>query len=709
MRGILFAAVLCLLFAGPVGAEHISGPYLLYQNVSDFNLEEGVWSSGSYYVTVTEDGYIIPGTAFSSLRGYERNGKKIYIESPSFYPRSSYSAVVTKGDHSEPFLPSWNTILLGSTITITLQAPNPGVKVSHLELIRPDGTPAQISEPYVIQPSTTGQYQVKAIFDSEDFLPNIDEENLKYELFSFVVIEDAVSVVNVNLESESYVLGERVSISGTSTTGAALTFSIQGNAFDETEITSLSKSFQDSEHKNWQISFSTEYLVSKSGQELNAGVYSINIKEMGELKKTVSVRLTLPFISFTSVPEKIVVGNTMPTVSGNAYAADNIQYYIFGPNFFKSAVIPVQEGEIFIIDLEDYADEYTTGKYFLVVQHPMFDGQFNLSPDGTKIMLKKAGSDSAVFLYDVFDSTPENIANSIYSDINSRNIDDNAALSSFDVVIPTIYNYKITGTAVRGSTVTFSGFVKPQGEYPITVILRDKAFAALPPETYPSGSMITESTVTDVSGKWEVAVDTAGLNRGVYDLIIKVGDKIVWESSFFFVDEPVTPSSYLPLRAGWNFISIPKYLDSSCDTAGELFGSLNTDGMSHLGYDAKTGWYVLKADTQLKPLDGYWVYSKEAANLPLTYSQEINVPAVKAVYKGWNAVGLSAETSLPAGFVFSNLDWVRCLSWDLEEGKWGTVIAKNVQVHNSEETPVTLGNGNWLYVETDGTYLGNTA
>ena len=221
--------------------------------------------------------------------------------------------------------------------------------------------------------------------------------------------------------------------------------------------------------------------------------------------------------------------------------------------------------------------------------------------------------------------------------------------------------------------------------------------------------MITESTVTDVSGKWEVAVDTAGLNRGVYDLIIKVGDKIVWESSFFFVDEPVTPSSYLPLRAGWNFISIPKYLDSSCDTAGELFGSLNTDGMSHLGYDAKTGWYVLKADTQLKPLDGYWVYSKEAANLPLTYSEEINVPAEKAVYKGWNAVGLSAETSLPAGFVFSNLDWVRCLSWDLEEGKWGTVIAKNVQVHNSEETPVTLGNGNWLYVETDGTYLGNTA
>ena len=708
MRGILFAAVLCLLFAGPVGAEHISGPYLLYQNVSDFNLEEGVWSSGSYYVTVTEDGYIIPGTAFSSLRGYERNGKKIYIESPSFYPRSSYSAVVTKGDHSEPFLPSWNTILLGSTITITLQAPNPGVKVSHLELIRPDGTSEHISESYVIQPSTTGQYQVKAIFDSEDFLPNIDEENLEYELFSFVVTENAESTVTAVSEFASYVLGEEISISGTSTTGAALTFSIQGNAFDETEITSLSKYFQDSEHKNWQISFSTEYLVSKSGQELNAGVYSINIKEMGELKGTVVVTLIQPYISFTSVPEKIVVGNNVPAVSGNAEAAENIQYYILGPDFFKSAVIPVQD-EQFTIDLSIYTDEYTPGEYFLVVQHPMFDKQFNLSPDGTKIMLKKAGSDSAVFLYDVFDSTPKNIANSIYSTIISRDIDDNAVLSSFDVVIPTITEYSIPETIPKGSALTLSGFVRPNGEYSITVILRDSEFAAVPPETLPPESMTTKSTMTEMSGDWELVVDTAVLEGGVYDLIIKVGDLKAWESQLFFVLVPDFSSASLPLKAGWNFISIPKYLDSSCDTAGELFASLDTDGMSHLGYDAKTGWYVLKADTQLKPLDGYWVYSKEAANLPLTYSQEINVPAVKAVYKGWNAVGLSAETSLPAGFVFSNLDWVRCLSWDLEEGKWGTVIAKNVQVHNSEETPVTLGNGNWLYVETDGTYLGNTA
>lgn len=707
MRGILFTAVLCLLFAGPVGAEHIHGPYLPYQNVSGCNLEEGVWSSGSYYVTVTEDGYIIPGNTFSDGKNYERNGKIIYFHPSSYYSRSLYSAVITKDGKSQPIQYGWNTIVSGSTITINLQAPNPGVKIAHIELIGPDDDSEYISEPYVIQPSAAGSYQVKVIFDSEDFRADVDAKNLEYDLFSFVVAEDVESIVSAFSEDESYVLGEKISISGTSTTGATLTFSIQGEGFDETEIMSFSTVFRD-DGKIWSVTFSTNNLVSKSGQELNAGAYSIYIKEMGVLKNTVAVRLTLPLISFTSVPEKIVVGNNVSAVSGNAEAAENIQYYILGQDFFKSAVIPVQDNG-FIIDLEDYADEYTTGEYFLVVQHPMFDKQFNLSPDGTKIMLKKAGSDSAVFLYDVFDSTPKNIANSIYSTIISRDIDDNAVLSSFDVVIPTITEYSIPETIPKGSALTLSGFVRPNGEYSITVILRDSEFAAVPPETLPPESMTTESTMTEMSGDWELVVDTAVLEGGVYDLIIKVGDLKAWESQLFFVPVPDFSSASLPLKAGWNFISIPKYLDSSCDTAGELFASLDTDGMSHLGYDAKTGWYVLKADTQLKPLDGYWVYSKEAVNLPLTYSEEINVPAEKAVYKGWNAVGLSAERSLPAGFVFSNLDWVRCLSWDLEEGKWGTVIAKNVQVHNSEETPVTLGNGNWLYVETDGTYLGNTA
>ena len=185
------------------------------------------------------------------------------------------------------------------------------------------------------------------------------------------------------------------------------------------------------------------------------------------------------------------------------------------------------------------------------------------------------------------------------------------------------------------------------------------------------------------------------------------------DSEVIHPEQPVTPSPVgseeINVNTGWNFISVPKFLDSSCDTAGELLGSLDTGGLSPLGYDAKTGWYVLKADTAVKPLDGYWVYSKGADELTLKYSTAVNTPPAKTVYKGWNAVGLSAEKPLTAKSAFSNLDWVRCMPWDTEQSKWGTVIVNGGSSENSAELKLGLGNGHWLYVEADGTYLGNTA
>ena len=64
---------------------------------------------------------------------------------------------------------------------------------------------------------------------------------------------------------------------------------------------------------------------------------------------------------------------------------------------------------------------------------------------------------------------------------------------------------------------------------------------------------------------------------------------------------------------------------------------------------------------------------------------------------------------MTAKSAFANLNWVRCLPWDVMDGNWGTVIVKGGSAENSEELKLTLGSGNWLYVEADGTYTGNTA
>ena len=317
-----------------------------------------------------------------------------------------------------------------------------------------------------------------------------------------------------------------------------------------------------------------------------------------------------PKITVSTNADVVSVGDDIDFIV-EITAGNSFQYYVLGPTFFESDIVHLENGATkHTVSLK--LDDAIAGDYFIVVQHPMRDGVFNITSNGTKIVSVSYPSEEEVFLFDVFARQPKYAFAALYDVLSDKNIDDIHATTIFTVRPP--------------SNPTMS-----------------------------------------------------------------------------------TPPSVLPLNTGWNFISVPKYLDASCDTAGELFASLDTGGMSILGYDAKTRWYTLKADTPIKPLEGYWVYSKNAKTIPLTYSADINVPPTKAVYQGWNAVGLSAEKPMTAKSAFANLNWVRCLPWDVVEGKWGTVIVKGGSAENSEELKLTLGSGNWLYVEADGTYTGNTA
>lgn len=315
-----------------------------------------------------------------------------------------------------------------------------------------------------------------------------------------------------------------------------------------------------------------------------------------------------PTITVSTDADVISVGDDIDFIVGIT-SGDSFQYYVLGPHFFESDIVYLENGatkHTVSLGLNDAS----AGDYFIVVQHPMNDGVFNITSNGTYIV--SVSDHSEEVLFDVFARQPKSASAALCEVLSDKDIDDIHAKTEFTVMPPS-----------------------------------DPTISTLP--------------------------------------------------------------SVLSLTPGWNFISVPNYLDASCDTAGELFASVDTDGMSHLGYDAKTGWYTLKAETPIKPLDGYWVYSKTAKTINLAYSADVNVPPTKTVYKGWNAVGLSAETSMTAKSAFSNLNWVRCIPWDVEKGKWGTVIVKGGSAENSEELKLKLGNGNWLYVEADGAYTGNTA
>lgn len=274
-------------------------------------------------------------------------------------------------------------------------------------------------------------------------------------------------------------------------------------------------------------------------------------------------------------------------------------------------------------------------------------------------------------------------------------------------------------------------------------------------------SEIKTGDVSILNGTYEFILDTDSMNPGTYtvvlhtagnDSIFDIGfvDSSFWMNRFgsymdkedrvetlidsaeafgatikdFYIDDKYQCFSFtitesitagelplsLSLQNGWNFISIPKTLATGTASATTLFAEVDTADNAILGYNASAqGWEQITASEIIKPLVGYWVYSNGTVDVPLSYVTDPTVPAVKQLYTGWNAVGVSAHEAVTADTVFSGTNWRVALPWNLSEGLWGRAVVNGGGASNSAEQYMTLGNGIWLYVDTNGTMIGLTA
>jgi len=177
-------------------------------------------------------------------------------------------------------------------------------------------------------------------------------------------------------------------------------------------------------------------------------------------------------------------------------------------------------------------------------------------------------------------------------------------------------------------------------------------------------------------------------------------------------ENPITPDSSLPLTTGWNFISVPKTLNASNNTAGSLFGSVGTRDKNILGYNTQTGtWVPLAIADVIQPLNGYWIYAAAETAINLTYPSTPTLPSVKTLYPGWNAVGLSSGENTTADNALACLgsSWKTVIPWNLADGSYDTVIINGGSGANGPDRLMTLGNGYWLYVDAQSTLTGLTA
>jgi len=176
------------------------------------------------------------------------------------------------------------------------------------------------------------------------------------------------------------------------------------------------------------------------------------------------------------------------------------------------------------------------------------------------------------------------------------------------------------------------------------------------------------------------------------------------------VTSVVSPA--ITLSRGWNFISVPKTLSASNNNASTLFSSVDTGEKSILAYNTQTKtWTSITEEDIIQPLNGYWIYAAAETAIDLTYPSTSTSLPEKTLYPGWNAVGLSSGENTTADNALACLgsSWKTVIPWNLEGGMYDPAIINGGTGTYSPDRLMTLGNGYWVYVDTESTVIGLTA
>jgi len=191
------------------------------------------------------------------------------------------------------------------------------------------------------------------------------------------------------------------------------------------------------------------------------------------------------------------------------------------------------------------------------------------------------------------------------------------------------------------------------------------------------------------------------LNPGIYTVYADKGDYTVNIRSN---KETVTVYVPLTLKAGWNFISVPKRLASGYSTAQQVFGSVNTAGHSIFAYNAANGWAAMSSDNVVSPLEGIWIYSASEVELrPAFDTNPRQVPPTKQLSAGWNAIGFSDFTAASADSALTSVEaiWTVLIGFDADDQAYEVSIINNAPAGaHDEDRDMNCWKGYWLHVTT---------
>jgi hypothetical protein len=233
-----------------------------------------------------------------------------------------------------------------------------------------------------------------------------------------------------------------------------------------------------------------------------------------------------------------------------------LQVWLFGNNYVKISTVSTNADNSYEYDLKP-ADtrSLAPGQYFVLVQHPMMNGEFDIYYDaGTgSVINRQLGTGFSIFQLTGGGSLQSPAgANALMQAINSQNVDDTFASTSFIIGPPTVFVNPV-GVHVVGEQFIVSGSTNLAAGDNLMVEITSSSFKP----TYKSqnaefsgaaGTVKIEKG-SDVLNRWSFPVDASTFKPDEY--IVKVSGTTVdvTGSTLFNIVEalPITSATPVPV------------------------------------------------------------------------------------------------------------------------------------------------------------------
>ncbi|HJJ39025.1 MAG TPA: hypothetical protein O0X42_02700 [Methanocorpusculum sp.] len=483
----------------------------------DSTLAEGEWTVWAYFVPEDMAGFFTSGTPPEYL-----NGQKFH-----FTVTSSALSLSAAEDSAT----------VGGYVTITVSG-----KPNDVYYLKPNEkyivNPGQQNFDYISNKVTIGNggttiLTLKGV-DSGAFTLQLCSDAAMKNVEEDLELTFTKAKITAAVEKESYYMGTDVKLIGTNEALYPLYYYLEGTnlPFQKIDEANLKRT---KSTKEWETTILGEYI---KGLNLDTAAYTIYISSIDGVKKddvissagvytAVGVKLIQPNVKITSAPGVVVQGDKL-TVKGVADAASEIQYYIFGTNKFFIGNVDVGKNGVFTIEKTILKEDFDGGQYYVVIQHPMYDGNFNIGADVITgdVILNNTGEWNVgenTVLFNVLNRQSANAAQALCDAIDSEDIDDICVKCSFVVTAEGTSIDPIPSQVIKGVPLTVSGSTNKADGDAVIVELLSTAFAAVSKYSATTASFITLTATPDENGKWSVTFNTSGLNVDDYTVTVTTG------------------------------------------------------------------------------------------------------------------------------------------------------------------------------------------